>query len=54
MFNQIGVPGIIILLVLAFIVFGAKNLPMMGRSLGSAVKEFKEGVTGKQQKDGED
>ncbi|ANA83023.1 hypothetical protein PVOR_21824 [Paenibacillus vortex V453] len=51
MFNQIGVPGIILLLILGLVVFGAKNLPSMGRSLGSAVKEFKEGISSKEPKD---
>lgn len=51
MFNQIGMPGIIILLILALVVFGSKNLPSMGRSLGSAFREFKDGVTGNSKND---
>jgi sec-independent protein translocase protein TatA len=37
------------LLIIAFIVlllFGAKRLPELGRSLGSGMREFKEGVAG--------
>jgi len=35
-------------LVLALLVFGAKRLPEMGRSLGVGLRGFKESVTGEQ------
>jgi sec-independent protein translocase protein TatA len=38
------------LLIIAFIVllfFGARRLPQLGRSLGTGMREFKEGVVGK-------
>lgn len=38
---NIGVPGLIIILVLALIVFGPKKLPELGRAVGSTLKEFK-------------
>jgi len=34
------------LLVLLLLVFGAKRLPEMGRSLGSGMRGFKEAITG--------
>jgi sec-independent protein translocase protein TatA len=34
------------LLVLVLLVFGAKRLPEMGRSLGSGMRGFKEAITG--------
>jgi len=37
----IGIPELIIVLVLAFLVFGAGKLPEVGRGLGKAIKEFK-------------
>lgn len=37
----IGVPELIIILVIALIVFGPGKLPDVGRSLGSAIREFK-------------
>ena len=37
------------LLVLALLVFGAKRLPEMGRSLGSGMREFKDGVLARDQ-----
>ncbi len=40
-------PGhILILLVVVLLVFGAKRLPELGRSLGSGMREFKSSVTG--------
>ncbi len=39
---------IAILLVVVMLLFGAKRLPEMGRSLGSALRGFKESVTGEQ------
>ena len=36
------------LLVVLLLVFGAKRLPEMGRSLGSGLRNFKESVTGEQ------
>jgi sec-independent protein translocase protein TatA len=37
---------IAILLVLLLLVFGARRLPEMGRSLGAGIRGFKESVTG--------
>ncbi len=37
-----------LLLVILLLVFGAKRLPEMGRSLGSGLRGFKEAVTGDQ------
>ncbi len=35
-----------LLLVLALLLFGAKRLPEIGRSLGSGMREFKNSVSG--------
>jgi sec-independent protein translocase protein TatA len=37
---------LIIVLVIVLLVFGAKRLPEIGRSLGSSAREFKQGITG--------
>jgi sec-independent protein translocase protein TatA len=37
---------ILFLLVLLLVVFGAKRLPEMGRSLGTGMRGFKESLTG--------
>ena len=36
-----------LLLVLLLLIFGARRLPEMGRSLGRGLHEFKDGVTGR-------
>lgn len=41
MFSNIGVPGMILIIILALIVFGPKKLPEMGRAVGETLKEFK-------------
>ncbi|MEK4487606.1 twin-arginine translocase TatA/TatE family subunit [Psychrobacillus sp. FSL H8-0484] len=38
---NIGVPGLIIILVIALIVFGPSKLPQLGRAVGQTLKEFK-------------
>jgi sec-independent protein translocase protein TatA len=37
---------IVILLFIVLLLFGAKRLPELGRSLGSGMREFKDSVTG--------
>jgi sec-independent protein translocase protein TatA len=41
MLSNIGVPGLILILTVALIVFGPKKLPEIGRSLGKSLQEFK-------------
>jgi len=42
---NIGTGEIILLLLLALLLFGAKRLPEIGRSLGTGMREFKDSVT---------
>jgi sec-independent protein translocase protein TatA len=44
---NIGPLELILILLVVLLLFGAKRLPELGRSLGSGMKEFKESVTGK-------
>ena len=37
---------IILILLLALLLFGAKRLPEIGRSMGQGMREFKDSVTG--------
>jgi sec-independent protein translocase protein TatA len=41
MLTNIGVPGLILIIVLALIIFGPKKLPELGRAVGTTLKEFK-------------
>lgn len=38
---NIGIPGMILLVVLALIIFGPKKLPEIGKAAGQTLKEFK-------------
>lgn len=40
----LGIPELMVIAVIAVIIFGPKRLPEMGRSLGSALREFKKGA----------
>lgn len=40
-FQNIGIPGLIIILVLALIIFGPQKLPELGRAFGNTIREFK-------------
>ena len=44
---------LIILVVIILLLFGAKRIPDLARSVGSGMREFKEGVTGAPEKDPE-
>jgi sec-independent protein translocase protein TatA len=46
MVPEIGIPGLILILVVALLVFGPKRLPEMGRSLGKGMREFKDSISG--------
>ncbi|MEH7013766.1 twin-arginine translocase TatA/TatE family subunit [Neobacillus niacini] len=41
MLSNIGIPGLIILLVIALIIFGPSKLPEIGRAFGRTLAEFK-------------
>jgi sec-independent protein translocase protein TatA len=38
---NIGVPELIIIFVVVFLLFGAKRIPEIGASIGKGIKEFK-------------
>jgi sec-independent protein translocase protein TatA len=41
MLSNIGVPGLILIVILALIVFGPSKLPEVGRAFGTTLREFK-------------
>lgn len=41
MFSNIGMPGLILILVLALVIFGPSKLPELGRAVGKTLREFK-------------
>ncbi|SMO63258.1 twin-arginine translocase TatA/TatE family subunit [Melghirimyces algeriensis] len=46
MLASIGIPGLILILVLALILFGPSRLPQIGQAFGRTIKEFKESTSG--------
>jgi sec-independent protein translocase protein TatA len=46
MLSNIGVPGLIIILVIALVVFGPKKLPELGKAAGQTLREFKNSTAG--------
>ncbi|MGJ7910375.1 twin-arginine translocase TatA/TatE family subunit [Neobacillus sp. LXY-1] len=41
MLSNIGIPGLMLILILALIVFGPSKLPELGRAVGQTLREFK-------------
>jgi sec-independent protein translocase protein TatA len=41
MLQNIGIPGLILILIIALIVFGPSKLPEIGRAFGNTLREFK-------------
>lgn len=50
----IGAPELIIILVILLLLFGAKRLPEMARSIGKSTREFKKGMTDAAQEEDEE
>jgi sec-independent protein translocase protein TatA len=48
---NVGPLEIVGLLLLALLLFGAKRLPEIGRSLGRGMREFKDSIAGKDEDD---
>ena len=44
MIPQIGLAELMVILAIVVIIFGANRLPQLGRGIGSAIKNFKEGI----------
>jgi sec-independent protein translocase protein TatA len=42
--GRVGLPELLIILAIIVIIFGANRLPGLGRGIGSAIKNFKDGM----------
>jgi sec-independent protein translocase protein TatA len=40
--GRLGLPELIVILLIVFVIFGASRLPGLGRGIGSAIKNFKD------------
>ena len=41
MFSNIGIPGLVLIFVIALVIFGPSRLPELGKAVGRTLKEFK-------------
>jgi sec-independent protein translocase protein TatA len=41
----LGMPELIVILIIVFLIFGANRLPQLGEGLGKAIKGFKKGIS---------
>lgn len=42
--GNVGVGGMVIILIIALVLFGPSKLPELGRAIGSTLSEFKKGT----------
>ncbi|WP_017729403.1 twin-arginine translocase TatA/TatE family subunit [Halalkalibacterium ligniniphilum] len=42
--SNIGIPGLILILIIALVIFGPKKLPEIGNAFGRTLSEFKKGT----------
>ena len=47
LFGGLGLPELIIILVVVLVIFGPKNLPKLGETLGKTVKGIRDGMEDK-------
>lgn len=47
----LGVPELMVILVIALVIFGPSKLPQIGSGLGKAIRDFKKGVTEKEEEE---
>lgn len=43
---DIGIPELVLILIIVLVLFGGKKIPELTRSLGTAIREFKNGMNG--------
>ena len=42
--GSLGLPEMLVILAIVIVIFGANRLPQLGKGLGSAIRNFKEGM----------
>ena len=42
--GRIGLPELLVILAIIIVIFGANRLPGLGKGIGSAIKNFKDGI----------
>jgi sec-independent protein translocase protein TatA len=49
--GRLGMPELIIVLLIVIVIFGANRLPGLGRGIGNAIKNFRDEMKDKDDKD---
>jgi sec-independent protein translocase protein TatA len=44
MFGSLGLPELLILLAIVFLIFGVNKLPKLGKGLGEGIRNFKDSI----------
>jgi sec-independent protein translocase protein TatA len=52
MFGSLGATELILILLIVVIIFGARKLPDLGKSIGEGIKNFKKSMNTKDDQDG--
>jgi sec-independent protein translocase protein TatA len=42
--GRLGLPELLVILAIVIVIFGANRLPGLGRGIGDAIKNFKDGI----------
>ena len=42
--GRLGLPELLVILAIIIVIFGANRLPGLGKGIGSAIKNFKDGL----------
>jgi sec-independent protein translocase protein TatA len=51
LFGPVGPTELLVILLIVVIIFGARRLPDLGKSLGEGIRNFKKSISGKEDKD---
>jgi len=51
LFGPVGPTELILIVLIVVIIFGARRLPELGKSLGEGIKNFKRSIGGKEEKE---
>mgnify|MGYP006266453097 FL=1 len=51
MLGSIGLPELLVILLIVIVIFGARRLPELGKSLGEGIRNFRKSMSGKEKDD---
>lgn len=51
MLGSIGMPELLLILLIVVIIFGARRLPELGKSLGQGIRSFRDSMSGREKDD---